>query len=139
MEAETEDVIAILGAGDLDIAGQLLIDENYGLVVVRERFIEGVGEETRFEASRAEEGLLSEGDALDGKEFLSVDRLIDGNEVVLEASDFIELFEAHDCKVRRGEAMLAGVLGGTSFAFRRTRAGGMLRVGLVGSALFVGN
>ena len=136
MEAEAQDVIAIVGAGDLDIAGQLLIHENDGLVVVRERFIEGVGEETRFEASRAEEGLLSKGDALDGEEFLSVDRLIDGNEVVLKASDFIE---AHDCKVRRGEAMLAGVLGGTSFAFRRTRAGGMLRVGLVGSALFVGN
>jgi predicted polyphosphate/ATP-dependent NAD kinase len=46
------------------------------------------------EAFDAEEGLLGEGDTLDGEELLGVDGLVDGDEVLAEAGDLVEIFGA---------------------------------------------
>ena len=139
VEAFPEGVIAVLGAGDFDIAiaGELLGHGDEGRAVATEGGIEGGGEEAGFEAGRAEEGLLGEGDALEVVEFLGGDRRADVEEVVIEAGDFVELFEAHDGKGGGGEAVLAGVLRGARQAFGGTRSGGVLGIRAVRSALLL--
>jgi hypothetical protein len=56
------------------------------------------------EALDAEEGLLGEGDALDGEELLGVDGLVDGDGIFAESGDLVEIFEADD-----GEGGLGGI------------------------------
>ena len=55
--------------------------------------------------------MLGEGDALDGEEFLGVDGLVHGDQVVLEAGDGFQVFQADHGVIGRGEAMATGVLG----------------------------
>ncbi len=101
--------------------------------------VEAGGEEAGLEARGAEEGLLGEGDALDGEEFLGVDGLVDGDEVVLEMGDLMEVFEADDGEGGGGEAVFAGILGGAGLASRGARAGGTGGVGAVGGELHLGD
>jgi hypothetical protein len=90
--------------------------------------VEGGGEKAGFEAAGTEEGLLGEGNAFQGEEFLRVDGLVDGNEVGLEAGDFVEFLEAHDGEGGGAEAVFAGVLSGAGLALRGARAGGALGI-----------
>ena len=88
-ETFAQRVVAVLGARDFEIAipGEFFVHEDLGFpegVVAR---IEAGGEEAGFEVRGVEDGLLGEGDALDGEEFLGVDGLVDGHEVVLEVGD----------------------------------------------------
>jgi hypothetical protein len=138
LEAIGEGVVAVLGFGDFDIA---MADEVLGhgdkeLAGGVEGFVEATGEEAGFEASDAENGLLGQGDALDGEQFLGVRGLVDVDEIRAEVVDFLEVFEADDGEVRGGEAVLAGVLRGAGFALGGAGAGGVGRVGAIGGELF---
>jgi hypothetical protein len=91
------------------------------------------------EAFDAEEGLLGEGDALDGEEFLGVDGLVDGDGVFAEAGDLVEFLEADDGEGGGGESVLAGVLGGAGFAFGGAGSSGLGGVGAVGGESLIGD
>jgi hypothetical protein len=106
-----ETVIAILGAGDFDIAiaGEFFAHGCEGAVGSVEGFVETRREEAGLQARSAEDGLLSEGHALQSEEFLGVDGLVDGDEIGLEAIDFAGIFEADDGE-RGGEAVRDGGL-----------------------------
>src|ERR1039457_1047111 len=82
---------------------------------------------------------LGEGDALDGEEFLGVDGLVEGHEVVLEVGDFLEVFEAYDGVTGGGESVFAGVLGEAGLAFRGTGAGRLGGIGAIGGELLRGD
>ena len=100
--------------------------------------IEAGGEEAGFEGGGAQQGLLGEGDALDGEQLLMVDGLVDGDEVGLEVGDGVEVFEADDGEVGGGEAVFAGVLSGAGLALRGTGTGGAGGVGAIGGELLLG-
>jgi hypothetical protein len=103
-----------------------------GAAVAVDGLIEaGVGHAV-VEAFDAEEGMLGEGNALDGEELLGIDGPIDGDEVVAEAGDLVEFFEADDGEGGGGESVLAGVLSGAGFAFRGAGSGGLGGIGSVG-------
>ena len=103
-----------------------------GAAVAVDGLIEaGVGHAV-VEAFDAEEGMLGEGNALDGEELLGIDGPIDGDEVVAEAGDLVEFFEADDGEGGGGESVFAGVLGGAGFAFGGAGSGGLGGVGSVG-------
>jgi hypothetical protein len=53
--------------------------------------------------------------------------------------DLLEVFEADDGEGGSGEAVFAGILGGTKLAFRGAGAGGFAGVGAVGGELFRGD
>jgi hypothetical protein len=95
----------------------------------------GLGGDAFFEAGGAEEGLLGEGDALDGIHLLGVDGLVESDGVVTEVGDLLGVFEADDGVIGGGEAVFAGVLGGTGLAFRGARAGRFGGVGAIGGDL----
>jgi hypothetical protein len=139
-EAFGETVIAILGARDFDgaISGEFLAHGCEGAIVGVESLVEGRCEEAGFEPGGAEDGLLGEGHAFEGEEFLRVDRPVDGDEVGLEASDFLEVFEADDGEGGGGEAVLDRVLCGAGLALRSLGAGGLGGVSSVGGELFGG-
>jgi hypothetical protein len=140
MEAFGEGVVAVLGAGDLDIADQGLGHGDEGVAgAALEGGVEAGGEEAGLEARGAEEGLLGEGDALDGEEFLGVDGAVDGDEIGLEVGDGLEVFHADDGVVGGGEAVFAGVLGGAGLALGGAGAGGAGGVGAVGGELLFGD
>ena len=103
-----EAVVAVLGAGDFDvsISGEFLAHGCEGAIVGVESFVEGGGEEAGLEPGGAEDGLLGEGHAFEGEELLGVDGLVDGDEVELEAGDFLEVFESDDGEGGSGEAVL---------------------------------
>jgi len=105
MEAIAQQEVAVLGAGDFDIAvaGDDGIHEANGFAGAVEGLVEAGGEETGFEAGAAEDGVLGEGDAFEGEELLGVDGLVEGDEVIPEAGDFLEVFEADDGEGRAGE------------------------------------
>jgi hypothetical protein len=86
-----------------------------------------------LEAVGTEDGILGKGDALDGPHFLGVDGLVSGDEIGFEAVDLEGIFETHDGEVGTGEAVLAGVGGGTELAGGGARTGRLLGVGSVGS------
>jgi hypothetical protein len=135
VEAFGEEEVAVLGAGDLDIAvaGEGLIHGEEGFVVGDvEGLVEAVGEEAGFEAGGAADGLLGDGHALESEHFLGVDGLVGGGEVGLEVNDLLEVFEADDGEGGGGEAVAAGVFGGGSLALRGAGAGGEGGVGAVG-------
>ena len=75
---------------------------------------------------------MGEGDTLDGEELLGVDGLVDGDGVLAEAGDLVEIFEADDGEGGGGETVFAGVLGGTGFALGGAGSGGLGGVGPVG-------
>jgi hypothetical protein len=120
LETVGQGVVAVLGAGDFDIAiaRKLPTHGGYGSPVVVEGEVEAVGEQAGFEAGGAEHRLLGEGHALDGEQFLGVDRLIDAGEIGFEMGDLLEIFEADDGEGGGDEAVRAGVAGGSSLAFR---------------------
>jgi hypothetical protein len=132
-EAVGETVVAVLGDGDFDIAvaGEFFAHGREGVAVAVEGFVEAAGEEARLEAGGAENGLLSEGHPFEGEEFLRVDWLIDGDEVVFEIGDFLGVFQADDGEGGSSEAVLGGVLSGAGFAFGGLGTGGMGGVGSV--------
>ena len=131
--------MAVLGAGDFDIAGEGFGHEDDGVAGGVDGFVQASGEEAGFEGGGAEEGLLGEGDALDGEELLGVDGAVIVDEVGLEVGDGVEVFEADDGEVGGGEAVLAGVLGGAGLALGGARAGGAGGVGAVGGELLFGD
>lgn len=135
LEAEGEDVIAVLLAGDVGVVRELVGHEGHRLIVGGESFVEGVGEQAGFEAGHAEQSQLSDGDALDGEQLLGVDRLVVVDEVGFEAREFLDVFEADDGKRGGGEAVLVGIARGARLPLRRARAGGALRVSPVGREL----
>ena len=92
-----------------------------------------------MEAFDAEEGLLGEGDALDGEELLGVDGLVDGDGVFAKLGDLVDVFEADDGEGGGGESMFAGVEGGAGFAFWGAGSGGLGGVGAVGGELLIGD
>ena len=78
VETLAEGIVAVLGAGDLEIGGELLVQQEERPPAGIEDLIETGGKEAGLKASGAEEGLLGEGDALDGEKFLGVDGLVYG-------------------------------------------------------------
>jgi hypothetical protein len=110
-EAVGEAVIAILGAGDFDIAiaGEFFAHGREGVVGGVEGFVEAGSEEAGLQAGSAQDGLLRESHALQREELLGVDGLIDGDQIGLEAIDFAGVFEADDGE-RGGEAVRDGGL-----------------------------
>jgi hypothetical protein len=141
VETFRHQIIAVLGAGQgaFLIADEGLVEQLQGPVIGTEGLVEAGGEEAGLEARGAEDGLLGDGHALQGEEFLRVDGLVDGDEVVHEMGDFLEVFEADDGEAGGGEAVFAGVLGGAGLALWSTGSGGMGGVGAVGSALLFGD
>jgi len=75
MEAIAQQEVAVLGAGDFDIAvaGDGGIHEADGFAGAVEGLVEAGGEEAGFEAGAAEDGVLGKGDAFEGEELLGVD------------------------------------------------------------------
>jgi hypothetical protein len=59
-----------------------------------EGIAESTGEEAGFEAVGAEEGLLRDGQAFKGEGLLGVGGLVEGEEVVAEVGNFVEVLEA---------------------------------------------
>jgi hypothetical protein len=141
VEAFGEKVIAILGAGDFDIAiaGELPGHGGEGVTVAVEDFVEAGGEEARLEAGGAADGLLGDGHALEGEQLLGVGGLVGGDEAGLEIRDLLEVFEANDGEGRRGETVAQGVAGGVGLAFGSLGSGGLGGVGAVGGELFGGD
>ncbi len=132
VESAGECIGAVLGGGDFDISDQVLVEGMVQEVIVADRFVEAGGEEAGFKGGGAEQGVLGQGDALDGEEFLRVDGLIGGDEVVLKAGNGVEFFEADDSELFGVEAVLAGVLGGAGLALGGAGSGGAGGVGAVG-------
>ena len=141
MESFRQGIIAILGAGDFDIAiaCEFPTHGGDGSSVVVEGEVEAVGEQAGLKAGGTEHRLLGESHALDGEQFLGVDRLVDGGEVGFEMGDFLEIFESDDGEGGGSEAVRAGVAGGSSLAFRGARAGALSGVGAIGCELFFGD
>src|SRR5580704_7432968 len=100
--------------------------------------VEAGGEEAGLEAGGAQHGLLREGHSLEGEQLLGVDGLVDGSEVGFEMGDFIEVLKADDGEGGGGEAVRAGIGGGTGLAFGSARASALGRVGAIGGELLVG-
>jgi hypothetical protein len=141
MEAFGERIVAILGAGDFDIA---ITDEFLGHGEDRmpggfEGLIEACGKQAGLEARGAEERLLGQGHALNSEQFLSVNGLVSGYKVALEMGHFLQVFQANDGERGGPKTMLAGVLGGVSLAVRGAGSGGMSGIGAIGGELFVGD
>src|ERR1039457_6852772 len=112
VEAFGEEVVAVLGLGDFVIVvDEGLANAHQGAAVAVEGLVEEGGAQAGVEAFDAEEGLLGEGDTLDGEEFLGVDGLVDGDGVLAEAGDLVEIFEADDGEGGGGGAVFAGGLG----------------------------
>lgn len=134
--------IAILGAGDLDVADadQFGAHGSDGTLVARvPGFVDGGGEEAGFETSGAEDLLLSESNSFDRDEFLGIHRIVKRHGIGFEAGHFVELFEPHDGEGMGAETVLDRVLRRRGFAFGSARAGGFLRVRAVGHETFFGN
>ena len=141
MEAIAQQVVAVLGAGDFDIAvaGDDRVQEADGFAVVIEGLVQAGGEETGFEAGAAEDGLLGDGGAFEGEDLLGVDGLVEGDEVVAEMGDFLKVFEADDGEGRGGELVFAGILGRAGLALGGAGAGGPGGVGAIGGEAFGGD
>jgi hypothetical protein len=141
VEAIAQQEVAVLGTGDFDIAiaGDGGIHEADGFAAAIEGGVEAGGEVAGFEAGAAEDGVLGEGDALQGEEFLGVDGPVDGDEVVAEAGDFLEVFEADHGEGGPGENVFAGVLGRVGLALGGARSGGLGGVGAIGGEAFGGD
>ena len=73
--------VAVLGAGDFDIAiaDEVLGHGLEGAIVGGHGVVHGYGEEAGFESGGAEDGLLGQGHAFQGEELLGVDGFVDGD------------------------------------------------------------
>jgi hypothetical protein len=107
--------------------------------VAIDRRIEAGGEEAGLEAGGAEHSLLRESHALEGEQFLGVDGLVDGGEVGSEMGDLVEVLKADDGESGGGEAVSAGIAGGTGLALGGARSSALGRVGAIGCELFFGD
>jgi len=141
MESLGEGIVAVLFASDLDvaIARQFRRHGEDGLAGAIKDLVEARGEEPRFQTSGAEHGLLGQSDALDGEEFLSIDWLIDGNEVGLQVIDFIQVFETDNGEYGASEIVFAAPWRTESRLFRSGLAGNSGRRGRGGPGSFFGN
>jgi hypothetical protein len=110
-----------------------------GRIGESETLVETGGQEAGFQAGDAEHGVLGEGDALDGEEFLGIGGLVELDEVGAKVGDVIGVLDTEDGVRGGGEAVFAGVLSGTGFAIGGARAGGIGGVGAIGCELFGGN
>jgi hypothetical protein len=101
-QAIGQHVVAVLGQGDFDAVGDVLMERKSGRTVGHS--LRQAAEQAGFEARGAQHGLLAEGHLLEGEQFLGMDGVVDGNEVVAEADDFVDVFEPDDSEVwqRRG-------------------------------------
>jgi hypothetical protein len=75
----------------------------------------------------------------EGEESLGIDGLIDGDKVVAEAGDFLEVFEADYGEGGGGEDVFAGILGRVGLARRGAGTGGLGGVGAIGGEAFGGD
>ena len=130
-ETDSEAEAAILGAGDPNVASEVVGEEIGGEAIGGDGFIHGGGVEAGFEGGAAEERLLGEGDALDGEQLLGVHGPVGGDGVGAEIFEGIELFEADDGELGGGEAVLTGIPGRTRFALRCAGTGGVCGVGAI--------
>jgi hypothetical protein len=141
VEAVSQQEVAVLGAGDFDIAvaGDDGVHEADGFAGAVEGHVEAGGEESGFQAGAAEDGVPGEGDAFESEELLGIDGLVEGDEVVAEMGDFLEVLEADDGEGRAGELVFAGILGRASLALGGAGAGGAGGVGSIGGEAFGGD
>jgi hypothetical protein len=140
MKALSKEVATVLDFEDLIVlVDEVRAEANKRTVLGGEDFIEADGTQAAMQAFDAEEGLLGEGDALDGEEFLGVDGLVGGDSVLPEVGDVVLVFDTDDGKGGSGERVFAGVLGGAGLALRGARSGGLSGVGAVGGELIFGD
>jgi hypothetical protein len=78
---------------------------------MRGKPIQADGEESGFEASGPEQGLLAKDHAFEGEQFLGVDGLVDVDEVGFQIGDGLEVSQANDAEVGGGEAVAARAFG----------------------------
>ena len=129
-EALGEGEVLFLGAGHLEVGIAVgRVEEIDGLGVAG--VVKAGGKHAAFEAGGAQQVELGDGDALDGAEFLGVDGAVDGDEVGAEFADVVEAFEDGDGEIGSSEAVFAGVLGRSGFAFGGARTGGAEGIGPV--------
>jgi hypothetical protein len=128
-----------LGDFDIAMADEFRSQRAEGGPVIVEGHVEAVDEDAALQAGGTEPGLLGESDQLEGVQFLGVDGLVDGEEVVLETGDLIEFFEPDDGEGGGGETVSTGVLGRAGFALGSAGAGTLGRVGAVGCELLIGS
>jgi hypothetical protein len=124
-EAFGEGEVAVLGAGDFQVAYQLLAHGDDGVSGGVQGFVQASGEEAGFQAGGAEQRLLGEGDAFDGEQLLRVDGLVDGDQVGFEVGYSLQVFEADDGELGGGEDVAAGGAGGARGRAGAGRAGGI--------------
>src|ERR1019366_2105256 len=106
MEAFGEEVVAVLRLGDFVIVvDKRFANAHQGAAIAVEGLVEEGGAHAGVEGLDAEEGLLGEGDALDGEKLLGVDGLVDGDGVLAEAGYLVEIFEADDGEGGGGESV----------------------------------
>jgi len=136
VEAVGEPEGAILGFRDVDVVADLALFEDIGLGWAEHGLFEAGGEEAGFECVHAEQGVLGEGDALDGEAFLGVDGLVGGDGIGDEGGDVGGILDADDGEGVGIKGELAGVLGGAGFAFGGLGPGGTAGIGTIrGDAL----
>jgi hypothetical protein len=113
LESFAEGVGAVLAAGDFDvaIAGELLAHGDEGDLIVVEGLVHAGAEQACLQAGGADHRLLGERHAFEGELFLGVFGAIEGDEVLGEMGDFVEVLNADDGEGGGGEAVRAGVLG----------------------------
>jgi hypothetical protein len=138
-ESFGQEVVFDLLAAGFAAAVHVRVHLHEGTLAEIEDVIEADGEGAGFEAGGAVHGLLGDGDALDGEEFLGIGGLIEPDGAISEVGDFLDVFEAGDGVSCGGEAVFAGVLGRTGFAIGGARAGGIGGVGAIGCELLGGN
>jgi hypothetical protein len=131
-EAFPQDEVAVLFAEDVDVLDHFEIHQAERAAVGIERLVQARGVHAGFGAGTAVEGLLGEGEALDGPEFLGVDGLVAVDEVGAAIGDFRDVFESEDGEVGGVEEVFASVLGRAGLAFGGSRSGGSSGVGSVG-------
>ena len=131
-EAFGEGEVAVLGAGDFQVADDFLGHGDDGLARGVQGLVEAGGEQAGFQAGGAEQGLLRQGNAFEGEPFLGVDGAVEVGQVGLEVGDGLEVFQADDGEVGGGESVAVSVLGGAGLALGGAGAGGAGCIGAIG-------
>ena len=138
-EAVGEPKGAVLGGRDIDVVTDLAAFEDVGIVGADHGGLQAIGEESGFEGVHAEQGVLGEGDALDGEAFLGVDGLVGGGGVGDEGGDVGGILDADDGEGFGVKGVLAGILGGSGLAFGSLGPGGTAGIGTVRGDAFGGS
>jgi hypothetical protein len=68
-----QEVVAVLGGGEGNAAGEVGLEEEDGIAGGVDGLVDAAGEEAGFEVGEAEDGLLGEGHTLNGEEFLGAE------------------------------------------------------------------